>query len=299
MANSKWNEQNISDQNGKVVIITGATSGIGKAAAKLLAPKNAQIVMAVRNTQKGEKVAKEILDHNPNALITVSKMDLSSLDSIKEFADDFISNFDRLDVLINNAGVMMSPFARTSDGFELQMGTNHLGHFALTGHLMPILKATKDSRVVATSSMAHMAGNIDFEDFNWEKRKYNPTQAYGDSKIANLYFTYELAKRYKDDPDAPMATAAHPGWTGTELQRHSGAAQFLNNFFAQKPAMGILPSLRAAYDSEAKPGDYYGPSRFFGMHGSPIKINSNKRSHDEEAAKKLWDLSAEMTGVSY
>jgi NAD(P)-dependent dehydrogenase (short-subunit alcohol dehydrogenase family) len=147
--------------------------------------------------------------------------------------------------------------------------------------------------------MAHRMGHIDFEDMDWRKRKYNTQRAYSDSKIANLYFTYELARRSAGDDKAPMATAAHPGWTGTDLQRHAGFFRFLNPVFGQGPEMGILPSLRAAFDPQAKPADYFGPSRLGGMRGNPVKIQSNERSHDQDAARKLWELSEEKTGVKF
>lgn len=299
MAKSNWNVDHISDQTGKIVVITGATSGLGKEAAIQMAGKNATVVLAVRNVEKAEKVREEILSKHPQSDIKVMHLDLGSLSSIKKFARDVMNNFERLDILINNAGVMMCPYSKTEDGFEIQMGTNHLGNFALTGHLMPLLKKTKDSRIVVTSSIAHRQGNIDFSDLNWERRKYNTSKAYGDSKIANLYFTYELAERLKDDPDAPIVTAAHPGWTRTDLQRHSGFFLFLNNFFAQKVEVGTLPTLRAAVDPEARSGDYFGPSGFSEMRGTPVKVDSNARSHNRESARKLWELSEELTGVHY
>jgi NAD(P)-dependent dehydrogenase (short-subunit alcohol dehydrogenase family) len=299
MAKSDWWAKDISDQTGRVIIITGATSGIGKSGAKILAEKNAIVVMAVRNTQKGEQVAEEIRQKYEQADVRVFELDLTSLESVQNFAEKFKSEFNRLDILINNAGVMMSPFGRTKDGFELQMGTNHLGHFALTGHLMPLLKKTPDSRIVATSSMAHQAGNIDFDDVDWENRKYNTNRAYGDSKLANLYFTYELARKLGGEPNGPRVTAAHPGWTKTDLQRHSGMMRFMNFFFGQGPDMGILPSLRAAVDPDAQTGDYFGPSKFMQMHGNPMKVKSNKRSYDIEAARKLWEVSEQKTGVIF
>lgn len=164
---------------------------------------------------------------------------------------------------------------------------------------MPVLRKTKGSRLVVTSSLTHRTGNIDFTDFNWEKRKYRTSQAYADSKIANLYFTYELARKYKNDTSAPMITVSHPGWTSSELQRHSGIILFLNRFFAQRTELGTLPTLRAAIDPNAESGDYYGPSKFFEMRGHPVKVKSNKRSHDAQTARKLWELSEEFTGVTY
>ncbi|WP_321308850.1 oxidoreductase [Marinifilum fragile] len=299
MTKIKWDESNIPNQKGRVIIVTGSTSGIGKEAVRILTDKEATLVMAVRNTEKGDLVAAEIQNTNPKAIIKVMPLDLTSLESVKDFAENFSQYFNRLDVLINNAGIMMCPFGRTEDGFELQMGTNHLGHFALTGLLMPLLKNTRDSRIVVTSSVAHKFGNINLSDLNWENRKYNTNKAYGDSKLANLYFAYELVRKFKNDADAPIVTAAHPGWTRTELQRHKGWIRFLNNFFSQPPAMGILPSLRAGFDPNAKAGEFYGPAKFFEMQGYPVQVKSNNLSHDEGIAKKLWDLSEAITGVKY
>jgi NAD(P)-dependent dehydrogenase (short-subunit alcohol dehydrogenase family) len=299
MAKSNWDATNIPDQIGRVVIITGATSGLGKEAARVLAGKNASVIMAVRNVNKGEGVANEIREEFPNADVTVRELDLTSLSSVKNFSDGLAKDYDRLDILINNAGIMFCPYSKTQDGFEIQMGTNHLGHFALTGYLRSLLKKTKGSRIVATSSVGHKGGNINFSDLNWESRKYNTQKAYFDSKIANLYFAYELARKFKGDAAAPKVTAAHPGWTRTDLQRHSGIMRFLNIFFSQGTDMGVLPTLRAAVDPDAESGDYFGPSKFFEMHGHPVKVKSNKRSQDEPAARQLWELSEKLTGVEY
>ncbi len=299
MAQSKWTIENIPSQEGKVVIITGSTSGLGKEACRVLAEKGAKVIMAIRNAAKGEGVVKEIRQDVPEADIEVMELDLGSLKSIKGFADKFSGQFDRLDILINNAGVMMCPFSKTEDGFEIQMGTNHLGHFALTGHLMPLLKKTEGSRIVATSSMGHRMGNIDFSDINWEKRKYNTGKAYGDSKLANLYFTYELARKLKGDSHDPMVVAAHPGVTSTELARHSKFFRGFNIFFSQNVSMGTLPTLRAATDPDTKSGDYFGPKGFMEMQGYPVKVDSNNLSKDENIAQKFWSLSEEMTGVRY
>ena len=299
MKKEKWSSNHIPNQKGRVAIITGATSGLGKEAARVLAGKNAKVVLAVRNVEKGKKAISEIEKEFPTAELVARALDLTSLESIKSFAEGIINDFDRLDILINNAGIMMCPYSKTKDGFEIQMGTNHLGHFALTGRLMPLLKKTKNSRIVATSSAAHNMGNIDFSDINWEKRKYNTQKAYGDSKIANLYFMYELVKKLENEENAPKVIAAHPGWTRTELQRHSGLVSFLNNFFSQNVKMGTLPTLRAALDQEAKSGEYYGPRGFMEMKGYPVKVKSNKRSHDAEAANKLWKLSEKLTGVKF
>ncbi len=299
MSKKTWNTADIPEQNGRVAIVTGSTSGIGLEAAKVLAEKGAKVVLAVRNISKGEGVAEQIKSGCPSADVSVSQLDLSDLSSVKSFCERFSSDFNQLDLLVNNAGVMMCPFSKTADQFEMQIGTNHLGHFALTGLLLPMLKSTADSRVVVLSSMGHKPGKIDLDDLNWEKRKYNANQAYFDSKLANLYFAYELSRRLESSGGNPKVTAAHPGWTGTDLQRHSGIMRFMNVFLAQGTEDGALPTLRAAVDSEASSGDYYGPSRFFEMHGSPIKVESSKESHDREVAQKLWTLSEELTGVAY
>jgi NAD(P)-dependent dehydrogenase (short-subunit alcohol dehydrogenase family) len=299
MLKANWNSNNITELIGKVVIVTGATSGLGKEATKILAQKNATVVMAVRNTKKANTVVQEIKQTLPNAKIDIKEMDLNSLESVKHFADKVLSSYDRLDVLINNAGIMACPFDKTKEGFEIQMGTNHLGHFALTGLLMPLLEKTKNARIVATSSIGHRMGNINFEDINWEKRTYSPTQAYSDSKLANLYFSYHLAKKLKAENKDIKVTAAHPGWTKTDLQKHTWYMRMLNPLFSQGPDQGVLPTLRAAFDPKAQSGDYFGPSRFFEMHGSPIVVKSNERSHDAEAAKKLWNISESLTQIKY
>ncbi|UII26330.1 oxidoreductase [Fulvivirga maritima] len=295
----KWTHADIPDQTGKVIIITGATSGLGKEASKVLAEKGATVIMAVRNTEKGEKVIQEITKEHPKAKLEVKKLDLGSLKSIESFAKEFLQQYDQLNILINNAGVMMCPYAKTEDGFEIQMGTNHLGHFALTRKLMAALIQTKDSRVVATSSIGHRMGDIDFDDINWEKRKYDTNKAYGDSKLANLYFTYEGARKFSSNPNAPKMVAAHPGVTATDLDRHSKLLQFFNKFMAQGVEKGTLPTLRAATDPTAKSGDYFGPGGLFEARGYPKKVDSNALSKDIEKAQKLWKVSEQMTGVSF
>lgn len=299
MSDRAWSAAEIPDQAGKVAIVTGASSGLGRETARVLAGRNAKTILAVRNVAKGKAVADEIRKAHPGAEVVVRELDLASLASVKSFAAGVIADEQRLDLLINNAGVMLTPYAKSEDGFELQLGTNHLGHFALVGHLMALLKATEDSRIVVLSSIAHAGGNIDFEDLNWERRAYRAGRAYGDSKIANLYFAYELARRLKGIAGAPRVMAAHPGWTNTELQRHSGILQLLNPVFAQDAGMGALPTLRAAFDETAKPGDYFGPSRWFGLCGPPVKVKSNRRSYDTKIAGRLWHVSQELTSGSY
>ncbi|PSW18204.1 KR domain-containing protein [Photobacterium sanctipauli] len=303
MTKANWNTEMIGDQTGRLVVITGATSGIGKETVKVLAGKYATVIIGARNLEKAEGVIEEIKVQYPNANLSARELDLTSLVSVKAFADSILTDFDKLDVLINNAGIMVCPYAKTQDGFEIQMGTNHLGHFALTGRLMPLLKQTEKSRIVILSSYAHKFGDIDLSDLNWETREYNTNKAYGDSKIANLYFLYELVSRLANESTGegytPIVSAAHPGWTKTELQRHTKLVGFLNHFFAQGADQGALPTLRAGFDDEVRPGDYYGPSKFFEMHGAPVKVASNTLSHDKVIARKLWVQSEALTGVSF
>lgn len=299
MSTQKWNTQNISDQKGKVVLITGATSGLGKEAAKVFASKGATVIMPVRNIEKAKTVREEILKIYPDAKIDLRSLDLSSLNSIKSFSDEISNSYEQLDILINNAGVMYCPYSKTQDGFEMQIGTNHLGPYALTAQLMPLLMKTANSRIVNTASLAHLTGNIDFEDINWENRKFKTMQAYADSKLANLYFHYELTKKLKELENAPRVIAAHPGWTKTELDRHIGLVGFISSIIGQKVQMGVLPTLRAATDPEALSGDYFGPSGFREMRGNPIKVKSNEMSHNTKNAEKLWLLSEKLTGIKY
>lgn len=296
MANKPWSTDDIPTQKGRISVVTGSTSGIGKETARVLAQKQSTVILAVRNVSKGEKVAAEIRADYPGADVSVMQLDLSSLQSIQAFSSQFLATFDRLDLLINNAGVAC-PYAKTDDGFEILMGTNHLGHFALVGHLLETLKKTPNSRVVVVSAGAHKSSKIDLDDLNWEKRKYSNFTAYADSKLANLYFAYELKRRLKSEGDNPMVTAAHPGWTTSELQR--GVVKFLNIFFGQSKEMGALPTLRAAIDESASSGDFFGPQDFFELHGAPIKVESSKQSHDVDAARKLWTQSEELTGMKY
>jgi NAD(P)-dependent dehydrogenase (short-subunit alcohol dehydrogenase family) len=299
MKQKKWDINNISEQEGRVAIVTGSSSGIGYETARVLANKKATVIIAVRNLEKGKTAANKIREDYKNADINVMELDLASLESVRTFADHFLQNYLRLDLLINNAGVMVPPYSKTKDGFELQMGTNHLGHFALTGLLIDVIQDTQDSRIVTVSSGAHQYGRLDFHDLNWEKRKYKAWRAYGDSKIANLYFTYQLDRKLKEKNLSTLAAASHPGWTATELQRHSGLFSFLNRFFAQDISMGALPTLSAAVGPDVNSGDYFGPSGFKEMKGYPKKVESNELSHDEAIARRLWNVSEELTGVKF
>ncbi len=297
--NNKWTTADIPDQQGKVVVITGADSGIGFEAARVLAEKNATVIAAARNQNKGEKAVQKIKDRFKDADVTLMLIDLASLDSVKKFAEVFKKKYERLDILINNAGVMVPPYSKTEEGFELQFGVNHLGHFALTALLFDLIKTTPNSRIVNVSSNAHKMGNINFEDLNWEKRKYKASRAYGDSKLANLYFTYELSDRMKKNDLQVKVTAAHPGWTATNLQRHSSIMEFMNKIFAMSVEKGTLPILRAAVDKNADCGDFFGPDGFMEMTGYPARVDSNKLSHNKELAEKLWEVSEKMTNINF
>ncbi len=294
----KWMADDIQSLDNKVAVVTGANSGIGYEAARVLANKSATVILAVRSTDKGLAAVKRIKQQNSAAKVKIMQLDLSDLTSVGKFAANFKKEYSQLDILINNAGVMVPPYSKTKDGFELQFGTNHLGHFALTGLLINPIVNTPDSRIVNVSSIAHKGGNLDFNDLQWESRKYKPWNAYGDSKIANLYFTYELARLLQQAGHQTRVAAAHPGWTATELQRNSGTADFFNRFFAQEPEMGALPSLFAA-TADIQSGDFIGPCGFMEMRGYPKKGSSNKRSKNPEIAKRLWSESEKLTNVRY
>jgi len=308
LMNKKWKIEDVPDQTGRRILITGANSGLGFKSTEVLASKGAEVIMAVRNTEKGEDAKRRILDKYSDAKLDLMKLDLSSLKSIKEFADNFSKKYDSLNVLLNNAGVMQPPYRKTEDGFELQFGVNHLGHFALTAYLLPILQKTEGSRVISQSSIAHLSGSINFDDINSEK-KYGRTSAYGQSKIANLYFAYELNRQLQKTGSSVISLAVHPGYTSTELQQNGptvGGKSFLsrlytvtNKIMGQKVEKGVLPMLYAATMEDVHGGDYIGPKGLKGARGYAQRVKSNKRSYDEDIARRLWELSEEMTGVTY
>ena len=299
---AKWTAADIPDQSGRIAIVTGANSGLGYDTAALLAGKGAHVVMAVRNLDKGNEALQRIQGAHPNAQVTLQELDLSSLDSTRKAAEAIASAYPRIDLLINNAGVMYVPSREaTSDGFEMQFGTNHLGHFALTGLLLDNLIGVDGSRVVTVSSVGHrIMAKIHFDDLNWE-RSYNRVKAYGQSKLANLMFTYELQRRLAAKGAPTVALAAHPGFSDTELMRHLPGfiPDSLWKVVAQPAEMGALPTLRAATDPGAQGGQYYGPDGIGEAKGNPKVVASSAQSHDEAIQRRLWAVSEELTGVTF
>jgi NAD(P)-dependent dehydrogenase (short-subunit alcohol dehydrogenase family) len=295
---TNWTAENIPGLSDKIAIVTGANSGIGYEMARALAGKEATVVLACRNKDKGEAAIRQIAQEYPEAKAELLQLDLSDLASVRYFTAEFTSRYDRLDILINNAGIMRAPFGKTADGFELQFGTNHLGHFALTGLLLDLIICPPRSRVITISSGGEHFSKIDFDNLNAEKG-YDPGGAYGQSKLANLLFTYELQRRFEGAGVEAIATAAHPGWTVTNLQIHWRMLRVLNPFIGQKPEMGALPALYAATASDVQGGDYYGPGGWLELRGYPTKVQSSDRSHDTAVAAKLWAVSEELTDVRY
>lgn len=299
MNKKTWYEKNVPDQTGKVFVITGANSGIGFYSAQTLAGKNGTLILAVRDLAKGKSAKQNILAKYPQADIRVSRLDLTDLNSVHHFAEEFKTNFDKLDVLINNAGIMAVPYYKTKDGFEAQMGTNHFGHFVLTALLFSLLKRSSNARIISVSSALHKYGNIDFGDINWEKRKYDTWLAYADSKIANLHFTFSLAKKIRDKKLNLLAVAAHPGWAFTKLQRNKTYANILSRLFAQSGEMGSLPLIYAAVGENVNSGDYFGPDKFGEIRGFPKRANTILRAHNEEISNRLWEISEQLTQINF
>ncbi|MDB5107759.1 MAG: Short-chain dehydrogenase [Candidatus Binatus sp.] len=309
MAETKnWTADDLPDLTNKTIIITGGNSGIGYEAALEFAGHHARVVLACRSLEKARAAAAQIAGIHPGATVDVIQLELSSLKSVRAFAQTFRESHRDLHVLCNNAGVMALPFQRTEDGFEMQFGTNHLGHFALTGLLIDQLLATEGSRVVTVSSGAHRLSRIRFDDLNWQ-HGYRKWFAYGQSKLANLLFTFELQRKIDAIGAKLLAVACHPGYAATNLQaagpRMSGSSfkesffELGNRLFAQSGAMGALPTLYAAAAPQVRGNDYIGPNGFMENSGYPHKVEGNARSHDLETAKKLWDVSEQMTDVHY
>jgi NAD(P)-dependent dehydrogenase (short-subunit alcohol dehydrogenase family) len=296
----QWTSDDVPGQHGRLAVVTGANTGLGFQTAQVLAARGASVVLAVRDIEKGKHAAARIAATAPGANLTVQPLDLTSLDSIRAAADELRAKHPRIDLLINNAGVMFTPKQTTRDGFELQFGTNHLGHFALTGLLLEQLLPLPGSRVVTVSSLAHRLGaRIDFDDLQGE-RSYRRVAAYSQSKLANLLFTYELQRRLSG-AGTTIAVAAHPGLANTELTRNTPAitAFFYARLFSQPAAMGALPILRAATDPDVLGGQYYGPGGPFGARGYPKLAHSSAQSHDTAIQRRLWTVSEALTGVTF
>jgi NAD(P)-dependent dehydrogenase (short-subunit alcohol dehydrogenase family) len=298
-----WTAADVGDQHGRVAVVTGANSGIGFEAAQVLADRGAVTVLACRDAARGKDAADRIITASPQARVSVVSCDLASLASVRQAAEEVRADHERLDLLINNAGLMMPPRGTTADGFELQFGTNHLGHFALTGLLLGLMLPVEGSRVVTVSSNAHKAGRINFGDLQWQ-RGYRRIAAYGQSKLANLMFTYELQRRLSAAGAPTIALAAHPGTSRTQLARYLPAVlRELNNAvggpFSQGARMGALPTLRAATDPDARGGDYYGPDGWLQVRGYPVRARSSARSHETPAQQRLWAESERLTGVTF
>jgi NAD(P)-dependent dehydrogenase (short-subunit alcohol dehydrogenase family) len=309
--NGRWTAANVPDQSGRVAVVTGASGGIGLETALVLARRDATVILACRDMRKAGQAATRIRAEAAQVRagadsVRIVHLDLAALASVREAAEEIRSACPRLDLLINNAGVMTPPYQRTVDGFELTFATNHLGPFALTGLVLDRLLATPGSRVVTVSSRGHTGGVMAFDDLQFERR-YNAAHAYWQSKLANLLFSYELHARLDAAGAATLALAAHPGVVPTELWRTSSAFEralisprlrLLNSWITQDARMGALPTLRAAVDPSARGGQYYGPA---GRHdtGYPVLVESSARSHDAAAQRRLWQISEQLTGVSF
>jgi NAD(P)-dependent dehydrogenase (short-subunit alcohol dehydrogenase family) len=301
----KWTAEDIPDQSGRVAVVTGANSGLGAAVASQLADRGAEIILACRDTVKGEAAAKAILAGSPRGSARVARLDLGDLASVRAFAAAFASGHNQLDLLVNNAGVMAPPRRITKDGFELQFGTNHLGHFALTGLLLPLLLASPSPRVITVTSQAHRSGQINFDDLAGEHR-YNRWMAYGQSKLANLMFALELERRSRQTGLNLRSYAAHPGWAATNLQSAGPALPhervfmaIANRLYAQSAEMGALPILYAATVPDLPGGSFVGPDGLGEGRGHPKLVRGSGRAHDAAMADRLWRVSEELTGVRF
>ncbi len=300
----KWTTERIPDQRGRLALVTGANSGLGLVTARELARAGARVVLACRNTDKGEQAAREIRETVPGADVEVQSLDLGSLAAIETFADRFKAAEPGLDLLINNAGLMAPPRRETADGFEIQLGTNHLGHFALTGRLIDRLEGRDGARVVTLSSGAHRIGRLDFDDLQ-RQRRYNRWTAYGQSKLANLLFMFELDRRLRAAGSDVVSVAAHPGYAATNLQSASAPPldralmTVANLLIAQSAEMGALPTLYAATEPDLVGGTFIGPDGPGEQRGHPQPVGCSAAARDEDAARRLWETSEALTGVRF
>lgn len=306
---SKWTEQNIPSQAGKVALITGANSGIGFETARVLASQGAKVILACRNESKALAAMSRIRSDSPKAALHFLPLDLGSMASIEAMATQFHDQYQQLDLLINNAGVMWLPEGKTEDGFEQQFGINHLGHFALTGQLLPALLRTAGARIVTISSIAHRAGHLDFNDLFFDHRPYSKHRAYGQSKLANLVFARELEKRLNASGAQVLSVAAHPGVSHTNLAipgfQQSGSpitgavTNLMSRWFAQSALKGALPTLFAATSEDIQGGEYIGPTGFYEAFGYPGNASSTRRSRNPDIARSLWEASEKLTGITF
>lgn len=299
-----WTADQIGRMDGKRILVTGGGSGIGFEAASVLASKGAEVILAVRNEEKGTRAANQMQVSDPNAKVSVMFLDLGDLSSVKQFAEQFLNRYERLDVLINNAGVMIPPYRKTKDGFELQFGTNHLGHYALTGRLLPALLAAPGSRVVTVSSIASRGGAIRFDNLDGGKG-YSAFQFYQQSKLANLLFAVELQRRLQRNGAETISVCCHPGISQTNLlSRGSGkeAGWFMKlamGLVSQPAAMGALPTMYAAANPDLRGGEFIGPEGKGNRKGYPTVTGEEKKLFSAPVAERLWEVSEQLTGVTY
>lgn len=304
MNEHKWSESDVPDQSGRVAVVTGSNTGLGLDTARVLAARGAQVVLAVRNADKGKAAADQIRRSVPEVQVAVQQLDLGSLEAVRAASAELRAAHPRIDLLINNAAVAFPPKTTTPDGFELQFATNHLGHFALTGLLLENMLGVDGARVVVVASLDHkLGGAIHFDDLQWERR-YSGALAYAQSKLANLMFCYELHRRLSRSGAPLMAVTAHPGYTKSDLFRNmwkpvQAMMKFSDRFIGQDPAKGALPQLYAATMPDVRGGQYWGPGGFLEMAGRPTLVRSSKRSYDQQTQQRLWTVSEELTGVTY
>lgn len=304
MTGKPWSVETIGQMSGRVAVVTGANTGLGYETARALVGLGAHVVIASRNRDKAEAAMRSLTERRSDASVEVMVVDLADLESVAAFGSSFKDAHDRLDLLINNAGIMMVRKGVTTDGFERHIGTNHLGHFALTGHLIDTLGSTPGARVVTVSSLAHKSANIDFDDLMYD-RGYVPMSAYGRSKLANLLFAFELQRRCAAADLDITSVAAHPGVSATDLGNHLLSNLFLQplkvlaNVALQDAAAGAQPTLRAATDPTVEGGDYFGPAGMGEIRGRATRVAATATARNETTASRLWDASEELTGISY
>jgi NAD(P)-dependent dehydrogenase (short-subunit alcohol dehydrogenase family) len=304
---AKWTVDDMPDQTGRTILVTGANSGLGLRSAEALASRAARVLMGCRNQEKAAVALEAVKNVAADAAPEVAPLDLADLDGVRACAERLTKELDHLDVLMNNAGVMAIRRQRTKQGFEMQFGTNHLGHFALTGLLLPLLRSAHAPRVVTVSSGGHRAGRIRFNNLNWEKGRYWRWLAYGQSKLANLLFTSELQRRAAAAGTDLLAVAAHPGYAATNLSSgpatgnvvYRWGAKVSDRLLGQPDRMGALPQLYAATMPDIGPDDYWGPDGFMEQRGWPKRVGRSGAARDGDAARRLWEASEKLTGITY